>query len=424
MLKKGIIYIALLLIYVGCTPEEVVPNEAQVETTFTLKSREAMQGVIYIQEAWLKLDQIQVSGSPQNPAVTHAIPAEDPPFRLTQADSSRVYFSLPFRAYEQLTVDLHLLQDNRDLTYQGHAPQEQPSSPEPPAGNTDDNTGSESGGGETDGNTDQGSNDQQEDEGEGADDQEQDQADSGDDTEDDEGNGEQSGADNDNTDDHGDDEENGDDEGDDGSGSEGNSAEGDDDERGDDDKGDKKKGKGKDKKKHKKDKGKEKGEGHKHGDDGDDNDDDDDDDDRDDEDDDDDDNDDGRVTRNLNDVPDLDQFFRNATPGLVVMARYENNGRIINIVFAATNVPTISLTARQNDSFTLLLSKQNRAEISFDAGQWFQEVTPTDIESGKTQLYQGQEVLFIHRDFNSTLYEKLIARLPASAYLNVEPPAL
>lgn len=422
------IVLALLVAINGCTPEELVPDEAQVETIFSLKSRELAQPSITVQEAWLKLDRIQVSGSPGSSGFTHAINPEEPPFRLGDADSSRVHFSLPSRPYERLTFDLYLFQDDSELSYLHTGAPEQPSpsgsdndasgnAGEDPASGEQENTGSEnsddSGADENPSDNDDSAEDGDETTNDDVGETHEDPgADNGDATEEDSG---ESAGDTGNDDNEtGQDETVTGDEGDDG-----NDAHGDKDdkkhEKGKKEKGkksDKKEHKGGDKEKDKKEEGRGKGkseDGHhdRHGDD----------------------KQDEKKARNNTgatrveaEVLDLDQFFRGARPGLVVMARYANNGQTINILFAVTDLEKLSVTARQNDGVAIVLNKQNLAEVSFDAATWFEGVTAGEIESARMQQYQGQQVLFIHRDFNSALYDRLLSRLDSSVYLAITPP--
>ena len=113
----------------------------------------------------------------------------------------------------------------------------------------------------------------------------------------------------------------------------------------------------------------------------------------------------------------LDHFFQHAKPALVVTGTCEINGRLINIIFAASGLEKLSVVARQNDSFTIHLDSHNTAAITFDPAIWFEGVTPADIEGAQTQTYQQLEVIFIHRDFNRHLYDLLVPRLEPSADL-------
>jgi hypothetical protein len=67
-MKKGIRLIPAILIsalagFSSCTPEEEFSGNAYVEATFRLQSFAAMDEKVTIQEAFLKLDRIQTTGS-------------------------------------------------------------------------------------------------------------------------------------------------------------------------------------------------------------------------------------------------------------------------------------------------------------------------------------------------------------------------
>lgn len=358
----------LLLLGSGCsTEEQLFENPSHVQANFNLESPSAMNGKVFINDAYLKLDRIQAIGNGETHTnITHPIPAEEPPFQLSKTDSSRVKFRLPGRAYESLDFHLFLIPDPYQLVFREPVAE----GPPPPGGNDgqdtggEDHTGGENTGGDIEappGEND--SNDGEENTPPATDGEADDDGDDSDreDSEDDQT-------------DHWD---------------------GDD----DDDR------KQKDKKKKKKNKG----------------DKDRDDDDDENEDDDDDDRDDGRrSSADGTATPDLDHFFQNARPGLLITGTYENNGSTISIIFASSGLEKITVRASQNDGPFIRLKEYNNAEIIFDAASWFQAIGPEDIESAHIQLYQQGPVLFIHRDFNHQLYELLAPRLQAATSLTVQ----
>lgn len=114
---------------------------------------------------------------------------------------------------------------------------------------------------------------------------------------------------------------------------------------------------------------------------------------------------------------DLDGFFRNAKPGLLVIGTYRNNGTTLRLVFAASGIGKVTIPGKQNDSPGVILATRNTAWITFDPERWFSALSPSDIEAGVTQVYQGQPVLFIHEHINPQLYEALAPQLEPSADL-------
>ena len=148
----------------------------------------------------------------------------------------------------------------------------------------------------------------------------------------------------------------------------------------------------------------------------DDNDDDDDDDDNDDEDNEDDD---GRMSDNKkNRTVDIDHFFQNAKPAMVIIGTYQNNAKILKVIFAVDGIEKFTLAGKQNSTSTIILNKQNTAEITFNPQHWFESITPADLESASIQTYREQQVVFIHKDFNTHLFEALAPRIEESADLN------
>ena len=127
----------------------------------------------------------------------------------------------------------------------------------------------------------------------------------------------------------------------------------------------------------------------------------------------------GKIAGSTSQSVDLDDFFQNAKPGMVVLATYMNNGKIINIVFVGSGIGELTIRAKQNDSFAISLSEQNSAEITFDPAHWFDSLTPALIESADIQIYQQQNIVLIHENFNSTLYKEISSRIEGSATLTI-----
>ncbi|HEY9487349.1 MAG TPA: hypothetical protein VIQ51_03410 [Chryseosolibacter sp.] len=358
-----------LLFASGCSEEPPVSGNAHVQAIFKLKSSTAMEGRISIHEAYLKLSHVLVSGISPGDNVTNffqSVPPEEPPYQLTRADSGQVNFALPSSAYDQLDLHFYLFQDNYHPVEEevaGGPPHDNPAPIDP--GNDDNQPGQ---GDDQDDPNDAGEDGVTDDENNDSSDgnEEEDKDHTGDDHQD--------GEDNDGGD-EGDDDDDRDNDDDD-----------DDDGKDDDGKKEKDKNKNKDKKKNK---------------------------DRNDDDD-------GRKygAEDIMTV-DLDNFFQNAKPGIVIFGTYDSNGKNLDIIFVVSGVEKISVRAKQNDCFNLELSSQNFAVVTFDLEHLFAGLSPTDIESAPTQLYHGRPLLFIHRDVNSPLFDLFISRLAESANLDI-----
>lgn len=366
-----------------CSEEQPLPDaEARVETTLGLTTPSAMDGKISIQQAYLKLDHIRVIGNSADRVtnILYDINADEPPYQLAHADSNHLEFTLPVFAYEQLDFHLFLYGDDYPLAFTTSAAGEAPTPTQEE--NTPDPTESDDNKGEDQGDQDDSRDnpddkpvDDPDNNGDGdPDDDDDDQKDEDDKKHDDKKDsdpkdkkGDKKGKDNDSKKDK-------------------------DDKKNDKDKDktkDKDKGKGKNDDK-KGDKKNDKKPGP-----------------------------DGRTAVD-SEIVDLDGFFRNARPALVVFATYEGDNSTIQLILAATDVEKLSLHARQNDGTQVLLGPNNAANVTFNPNQWFDSLTPSDIEAGSLQLYQGKEVLFIHKDYNTTLYEAIVSRLEPSTDLTID----
>ena len=403
------VWCLVLVLGSSCTEEQDLANNAEVQLTFDLTSNSAMKGKITIDDAYLKLDRIQVAGNfgGQNFAnVTHTVSAEEPPYRLSNADSSYVSFRLPASPYDQLVFDFYLFQDNYKLVFLESPVQETPA---PTPGNNGGTTDPGQGEGNPNHDNDNGGDGGEADPNDGAGEEDNGGSDGdnggnpGNDTGNDPGDedGDDGGGKSDDDDDDSDEGDDNDNNGDNDSDNEGNDNSGDDKKKDDKKKDDKKKG---DKKN--KDNGN-KGD-----------DDDDDDDDEDDEDDDDD-----RKSSNLsNHAIDLGHFFQNAKPALVVFATYSNNNQPVKLIFAVTSLEKFTVHATQEGRENVVITMKNFGKTMFDPEQWFNALSSADIESASRLTYQGQNVLFIHKEYNSNLYETLLSRLQASARIQFSAP--
>ncbi len=159
--------------------------------------------------------------------------------------------------------------------------------------------------------------------------------------------------------------------------------------------------------------------GDKDSDDEDDHDEDDEDDDEEEEDEDDED-DDGRMSENKKKrTVDIDHFFQHAKPSMVISGTYRNNTKILKLLFIVDGLDKIILTGKQNGSSTINFNKQNLAKVTFNPQYWFDSLKPSDLESASIQTYRGEQVVFIHKDFNKRLFKALASKLEGSAELNL-----
>jgi hypothetical protein len=377
----------------SCTPtDEVFYASAHVQSSFHLTGPSAIQGTLSIDEAYLKLSHIETTGFRQgknNTTLTHQVPADEPPYRLSKTDSNQVNFTLPFRSYDQLHFDLFLFQDTYEPIVTDSTPVAETPAEEEPKGNGGTNGGGDNGGDDED------SDNNGQDGGSEGDDDNSDGDEAGDHSGENDGDSDQEDSDDDgSSDDNSDDDEDNEGEDDDDGTDDDNDDSGEDDEDGNKHKDDK----------HKKDKHKNKGKGKKdknkgkHSNDEDDHG--------------------GRVAEHKGQFVDIDHFFQHAKPGLVIAGTYLGNGITLKLLFVVDDVSNIRLMAKQNDSPGITLQNRNQAQVSFNPQKLFESITASQLESSAIQTYQGQTIIFIHRDFNTPLFDALITNLEGSADLN------
>ena len=109
---------------------------------------------------------------------------------------------------------------------------------------------------------------------------------------------------------------------------------------------------------------------------------------------------------------------------MVVFATLTLNAQNINIVFAITDLKEITIPATQNDGPRIVVDEHGRASVSFNPERWFESISTTDLENASLQSYQGQTVMFIHKDVNAPLFEKLLNNFINSTTFEVAIPAV
>lgn len=110
-------------------------------------------------------------------------------------------------------------------------------------------------------------------------------------------------------------------------------------------------------------------------------------------------------------TPDLSQFLQNAKPAILFQATFYNRGESIPVYLALTDLNRLEVEGRQAETPRIRIGKANRAEISFDPANWLQEITTQKLESAETLLYKGEKVIFIHPQFNASLYRSIATRV-------------
>lgn len=363
--------ILLLISMQGCIDEPVV-DEGNIAVHFELTTRSALSGRIEIQEVYLKPYMLDIVGDAY---ASKSIPADTPPFRLIHdGDSSTVSLSLPPGAYNRLDIIVSLPDAPYELTAiddtepepPGEAPNENfdnvPPPPDTPPNTGDNNGNNEKKTGADDNDTSNGSNDDEK-TNDGKKEEDDNSKDRDDNKHKDKGKTE------DNKD----------------KGKKDDKKHHDHDDKRHHDHDDDDDDKEKKKKKEKKDK--KKGHGA------------------------------GRIS-----APDLQHFFQNARPGLIAIARYSEGGESVTMIFAVTK--PLRFTAEQEESKTpFVLQTRSSARITLNPEKWFSDISDEVIKASQTQTFQDQEVLFIHHDYNTELYEKLLSRIQGSASVTFQSEA-
>jgi hypothetical protein len=117
---------------------------------------------------------------------------------------------------------------------------------------------------------------------------------------------------------------------------------------------------------------------------------------------------------------DLADYLRHGKPSMLIAGTYTDGSTVIKVLVALDHSPVITFSSANTTPDTLVLNKNSShaALASFNTAILFQHITPAIIESADLINYRGTAV-FIHRDFNTTLFTAIDEKLQASASLQV-----
>lgn len=138
----------------------------------------------------------------------------------------------------------------------------------------------------------------------------------------------------------------------------------------------------------------------------------------DDDDNDDDDDDDDRGMSVMQTV-DLRQYIQTAKPGLLVIGRYSSSSSF-NIIIAVDNAPTLVYNTSQDTTYIVNRQAMNFLEGELDMNRLFSGITSAEIERAQRIVYRGELVLFVHRQFNTQLYTKVLTNLSKAGTVRLD----
>lgn len=117
------------------------------------------------------------------------------------------------------------------------------------------------------------------------------------------------------------------------------------------------------------------------------------------------------ITADGTTAPDYDDFQNNAKPALLVTGLYESRGASIPFILAVSEITPLQTIATQNGDPTVEIGLENLAEIKMNPAVWFEEITPQLMDDADRIQSGNRQMIFIHQDFNSDLYEKILLKL-------------
>jgi hypothetical protein len=107
----------------------------------------------------------------------------------------------------------------------------------------------------------------------------------------------------------------------------------------------------------------------------------------------------------------IDSYLQQAQPSFLLNARFDNRGRSVPVYIAFPDVMPLKSIAEQYGSVQVKIDVENLAEIQINPGYLFDGISTQQLESAAKATHQNQEVIFIHPEFNSSLYTTMLSRL-------------
>jgi hypothetical protein len=362
------ILFSLIILSLVCCEGEPIEQLGEVNAQITSANNGAFNNQLVFDRGYVHLTNVEVQGLKDGTMKSAQTGFSEPEQFFFIGEDPRQPVKVPIAeaTYDDPSVNLYFYHDPyvlqvRDTVYADYPNGGEPGNPDNGGGNGDGN-GNGNGNGDGDGDDDDG------DDGDDGDGDDDDNDNDGDDEDDD-------GDDDDDDDDDGDDDDDDDDDGDDDDGD-------DEDDDGDDD---------------------------------DDRDDDGDDDDDDGDDDRDDDDDDGRLQATGKTVNLID-FLLNGKPSIVLLGTYQQIGDTIQVIVALDMDP-MQLRPSSPDSMVVRRADQLFATATFQPGRWFDTVNQADLDEAYLINFRGRTVLFVHKDFNTSIYQKIIGNVHPTTQL-------
>lgn len=356
--------ISCFIVFWGCAESESL-NYSEVHCFLKAEPVSLLNGRLLLDAGHLNLSRIEASATRfdgQNIAVSHSFSGNSGDFLFIGTDPLQPV-QLRFQAaiYQNITLDFYPVRDEYKLILKDTVLSEPDPTPSPGGdngGNQDDNGGEDDG---ENGDNDDHEGDEDDDEGDDDDDDDEDGDDDGeeDDGEEDDGDEEEEDEEDEEDEDDGDSDDEDEDEDDEGS---------DNDDGGDEDN----------------------------------------------------DNDEGGRTGSITaKTVDLAHFLAHAKPGIVLTGNYRSPSAAFTVMVAMGQLNKLVVSSSQIGKDSVVLSNNDLLEATavFDLRKWFQNITADELEKALIILYKGQQILFIHPEFNEALHSKISAMVQSSITL-------
>lgn len=119
---------------------------------------------------------------------------------------------------------------------------------------------------------------------------------------------------------------------------------------------------------------------------------------------------------------DLNEYFANAKPGILLKCRFDYNDDSYMVILAINDLLRLNLIARQSGNRQILLESETQynANLQFNFAHWFGLITPEMLEDAETFEYEDIETIFIHKDFNRSLYVSIVNRIEESTLFDID----
>jgi hypothetical protein len=105
---------------------------------------------------------------------------------------------------------------------------------------------------------------------------------------------------------------------------------------------------------------------------------------------------------------DFADFLLNSKSAFVLSGRIDEQGKDILMYVAINSVNHLNVDATQTEKPGVHLGLENKARLTIDPAVLLTDITTAKLDAADRVVHEGQEIIFIHSNFNSRLHRSIV----------------